>query len=310
MGLEDRAKDYYITGFQFTKTTHQDVYPAIDPSQPKLSLAGKVAVITGASRGLGGEGFLPAFLKAGIKGVVLLATNAEKLAAREKEVKEIAPQVQTLAIAVDNSDAPGVEAAFAKIKETFGHADILINAAGLVSGDGTALHETDVDAWWRNFEVNAKGPYLLIRSFLRLLPSPSTPATIVNVSSWQAFEVVPPMGGYFMSKWAADVLAQYVGAEYANVTAVAVHPGLVKTDMLREPFRSLFSLDTPGLVGSTAVWLCHEDAKFLSGRWIAANWDVEELVGRKEEIVKGNLLKPTLSGEFGYPTPKMGGSCV
>ena len=78
-----------------------------------------------------------------------------------------------------------------------------------------------------------------------------------------------------------------------------MHPGLVPTDMLREPFRSLFNLDSPELVGGTAVWLCQEKARFLSGRFVAANWNVGDLVARREEIVKGDLLKLGLKGGFG-----------
>ncbi|KAH6859099.1 short-chain dehydrogenase/reductase-like protein [Alternaria rosae] len=297
--LSKLPKDFYVTSMQFTKNAHQDAYPAIDPSIPEHSLAGKVAVITGASRGIGAMAMVPAFVKAGVKGVVLLASNAEKLAATEKSVKETNPNIETLTYALDISDTKGVEAAFEAIRQKFGHADVLVNAAGAMTGDGPKLHDTDPDQWWRNFEINGKGNYLLIRSFLRLLPSPDTPATIVNVSSWQAFFTVPPLGAYFMSKFILDALATYVAAEYPNVTAVSMHPGLVATDMLREPFRSLFNQDSPELVGGTAVWLCQEKAKFLSGRFIAANWDVEDLLSRKEEIVKDDLLKLTLKGDFG-----------
>ncbi|KAI4642686.1 uncharacterized protein J4E78_010015 [Alternaria triticimaculans] len=297
--LSKLPKDFYVTSMQFTKNAHQDAYPAIDPSIPEHSLAGKVAVITGASRGIGAMAMVPAFVKAGVKGVALLASNPEKLAATEKSVKEANPNIETLTYALDISDTKGVEAAFEAIRQKFGHADVLVNAAGAMTGDGPKLHDTDPDQWWRNFEINGKGNYLLIRSFLRLLPSPDTPATIVNVSSWQAFFTVPPLGAYFMSKFILDALATYVAAEYPNVTAVSMHPGLVATDMLREPFRSLFNQDSPDLVGGTAVWLCQEKAKFLSGRFIAANWDVEDLLSRKEEIVKDDLLKLTLKGDFG-----------
>ncbi|KAF7681087.1 hypothetical protein GT037_000063 [Alternaria burnsii] len=297
--LSKLPKDFYVTSMQFTKNAHQDVYSAIDPSSPEHSLAGKVAVITGASRGIGAMAMVPAFVKAGVKGVVLLASNAEKLAATEKSVKASNPTIETLTYALDISDTKAVEAAFEAIRQKFGHADVLINAAGAMTGDGPKLHDTDPDQWWRNFEINGKGNYLLIRSFLRLLPSPDTPASIVNVSSWQAFFTVPPLGAYFMSKYILDALATYVAAEYPNVTAVSMHPGLVPTDMLREPFRSLFNQDSPELVGGTAVWLCQEKAKFLSGRFIAANWDVEDLLSRKEEIVKDDLLKLTLKGQFG-----------
>ncbi|CAG5150632.1 uncharacterized protein ALTATR162_LOCUS2725 [Alternaria atra] len=297
--LSKLPKDFYVTSMQFTKNAHQDAYPAIDPSIPEHSLTGKVAVITGASRGIGAMAMVPAFVKAGVKGVVLLASNAEKLAATEKSVKAANPKIETLTYALDISDSKAVEAAFEATRQKFGHADVLINAAGAMTGDGPKLHDTDPDQWWRNFEINGKGNYLLIRSFLRLLPSPDTPATIVNVSSWQAFFTVPPLGAYFMSKFILDALATYVAAEYPNVTAVSMHPGLVATDMLREPFRSLFNQDSPELVGGTAVWLCQEKAKFLSGRFIAANWDVEDLLARKEEIVKDDMLKLTLKGDFG-----------
>lgn len=113
--------------------------------------------------------------------------------------------------------------------------------------------------------------------------------------------MVPPLGGYFISKFILDSLATYVAAEYPNVTAVSLHPGLVLTDMLREPFRSLFNQDSPELVGGTAVWLCQEKAKFLSGRFIAANWCVDDLLERKDEIVSGDLLKLTVKGQFGVP---------
>ncbi|CBX99298.1 hypothetical protein IAQ61_000568 [Plenodomus lingam] len=297
--LSKLPKDHYVTSMQFTKNAQQDVYPAIDPSLPEHSLAGKVVVITGASRGIGALAMVPAFVKAGVKGMVLLASNAEKLAATELSIRTSNPSIETLTCALDISNTKAVEAAFEQVKQRFGHADFLINAAGAMTGDGPKLHETDPDEWWRNFEINGKGNYLLIRSFLRLLPGPDTPAAIVNISSWQAFFVVPPLGGYFMSKFILDNLATYVAAEYPNVTAVSMHPGLVLTDMLREPFRSLFNQDSPELVGGTTVWLCQEKAKFLSGRFIAANWNVNDLLERKDEIVRDDLLKLTLQGQFG-----------
>lgn len=173
--LSDLPKDYYVKAMQFTKRTHQDAYPAIDPSLPEHSLAGKVVIITGASRGIGatvrpknyaspycttmietdtnldGKAMVPAFIKAGVKGMVLVASNATKLSTVEASVKEAHPEIETLTCAVDISDAQAVEKAFESIKQKFGHADILINAAGVLTGDGPKLHETNVDEWWKNF---------------------------------------------------------------------------------------------------------------------------------------------------------------
>jgi putative intracellular protease/amidase len=60
-----------------------------------------------------------------------------------------------------------------------------------------------------------------------------------------------------------------------------------------------FMKDTADLCGGTAVWLSSGDRQFLSGRYVAANWDVEELEARKEEIVQDNLLTVRLNGRFG-----------
>ena len=60
-----------------------------------------------------------------------------------------------------------------------------------------------------------------------------------------------------------------------------------------------FALDTPELVGGMAVWLTTKEAYFLNGRFVSVNWSVDELVARKEDIIKSNDLKMVLLGEFG-----------
>ena len=79
---------------------------------------------------------------------------------------------------------------------------------------------------------------------------------------------------------------------------MALAPGVVMTDMTTEAFKP-FAQDTPELVGGVAVWLATEEAKFMSGRFISANWMVDELVQRKEEIVKEGKLLFGLVGRLG-----------
>jgi NAD(P)-dependent dehydrogenase (short-subunit alcohol dehydrogenase family) len=119
------------------------------------------------------------------------------------------------------------------------------------------------------------------------------------LSHRQGFHVVLPLSGYFISKFIGDGLVTYAALQYPNVTFVAVYPGLVETDMLREPFRSYFDLDSPELVGGLAVWLCQRKARFLSGRFISINWSVDELEARKDEVLKDDLLKLRVRGQFG-----------
>lgn len=231
---------------------------------------------------------------------MLVGRDNKTLLTAEAAVKAINPSIQTLVFAADISSASAVTALFTTIQTTFNRqADILVNNAAANSGAGT-LHEVDPDEWWLNFEVNAKGAFLLTSKFISSLPDPfSTPATIINLVAGAAWLVVPHMSGYSLSKLAGLQLMNFVAATYPNVTAVALHPGLVETDMYDEAFRR-FNLDSPALVGGTTVWLAgQERAKFLSGRAVVANWSVEDLVERREEIVSGELLKMGLKGEFG-----------
>ncbi|ETS85053.1 hypothetical protein PFICI_03078 [Pestalotiopsis fici W106-1] len=295
-------KDMLIKSWQFTKTVHSDVYPSVDPTMPELSLAGKVAVITGASRGIGARGFAPAFARAGVKGLVLVATNAAKLQAVASDVHKINPAVKVLCLTADVSDQTQVEAAFREAKSTFGAADILVNNAG-VSLETLGCHWADEDprVWWDNFRVNSLGSYLVTRTFLReLLPARDAPATVISLTSGAALSIGSPFvhGSYCISKLAVQSMAVQLAAECPNITSVALDPYLVDTDMLPEHLR-MFDRVTPELVGGTAVWLSHPHAKFLTGRAIMVNWDVDELVAKSEEIAKGKQLQMEFVGPFG-----------
>lgn len=142
--------DVFVTSLQFTKNTYQDIYPAIDPTQPSLSLAGKVVIITGASRGIGGYGVVPAVAKAGAKGIVLVGTNYEKLVANEAKVHAINPAIKTLPVATEISDPKAVANLFAQVASTFGHADVLAHVAAIGVGNGK-FHEEEPATWWKNF---------------------------------------------------------------------------------------------------------------------------------------------------------------
>lgn len=120
----------------------------------------------------------------------------------------------------------------------------------------------------------------------------------MNMTSGLALMAAPGLSSYSLSKLAALQLQAFVAAENPNVTATSLHPGIVLTEMVTEYFKP-FAKDTPGLVGGTGVWLATEKASFLGGKYVAANWSVDDLVARKEEIVAGGKLSVVLKGEFG-----------
>ena len=138
---------------------------------------------------------------------------------------------------------------------------------------------------------------MLVTKYFLALVGKERPATIIGLSSAVGFLVVPGASAYSITKLADLQLALYTAAENPNVAAMAFHPGIVMTDMAVD-FAKPFAKDTPELAGAVVVWLSTDEARFLSGRYVTTNWDVSELLRRKEEIVSQDLLKVRLGGEF------------
>ncbi|KAH9211629.1 hypothetical protein DL95DRAFT_464718 [Leptodontidium sp. 2 PMI_412] len=294
--LAQLPDDFFVTSSQFTKTAYRDEYPELDVTQESFSQKGKVVIITGAGQGLGRKAFAASFAKAGAKAIVLIARNAEELEASSQDIKKINPEVLILAQSVDIRDESAVRNLFADIKTKFGTADVLVNNAG--SGKSALpVKEVDVSDFWYDFEVNVKGTLLMTQEFLKLVGD-SKPATIINITSAAAITILPGTSSYSLSKLVQVQIQRYVAAENPNIVAVSLHPGTVLTAITKPVFVK-FSKDTFALAGGVAVWLASEQAKFMNGRYMGANWSVKELVDRQEEIVEKGQLLVELQGSFG-----------
>lgn len=259
-------------------------------------MAGKVVIITGASQGLGARGHAPAFAKAGAKAIVLVARNVERLEALAMELNRAFPQVETLLFPADISDSLRVKELYQRVNHTYGHADILVNNAAILKAEGP-LQSLDPELWWDDLHVNARGTFLMTTNFLKSLPEESH-GTIINLTSGMAYGIYPGNSAYSLGKLVNLQMAAYVAAESPNVTSVSLHPGIVHTNMTTQSFKK-FALDTPELVGGVAVWLSTEKAKFMNGRYMNVNWNVNDLYERREEIQEGKLLQIDLRGNFG-----------
>ncbi|GKZ33559.1 hypothetical protein AbraIFM66950_003464 [Aspergillus brasiliensis] len=275
----------------FTKKAHRDVYSAINPEQPQLSQAGKVIVITGATRGLG-RGFAVAFAQAKPAAIVLLGRSADALAETEKQVKEISPETTVLTLVTDVRDEAGVNTAFETIVAKCGVPDVLVNNAGYLVNE--TIGECTIDSFWTVQEINVKGVLIVTKAFLQAIEFSSSSEqerTIINLTSVSTQKTAVPLDAYTISKVAVTKLTEFIAAEYPSITAVNLDPGMVATDMGNNvPIIAPFLHDTVELASGAAVWLCSGDRKFLSGRYFSVNWDVEELEARREEIVEKNLL--------------------
>lgn len=152
-------------------------------------------------------------------------------------------------------------------------------------------------------EINVKGTFLVSQAFLKAIQDvPSAPRTIINVTSIASQGCPPSMSSYSPSKISMCKFTAYLAQENPDITAVSLDPGFVLTDMSDSvPYLAGLFHDTPELSGGTAVWLASGDKAFMTGRYIAAYWDVEELESRKEEIIDGDFLTFGLRGKFGLP---------
>jgi NAD(P)-dependent dehydrogenase (short-subunit alcohol dehydrogenase family) len=108
-------------------------------------------------------------------------------------------------------------------------------------------------------ETNGRAAFLLSQGFLKLLGK-KRKGTIVNLTSALALTAMPIASSYGLSKLVVIQLQAYIAAENPNVTAVALHPGIVKTDMTHPIFEP-FALDTPALIGGVGVWLSTEQVR-------------------------------------------------
>jgi NAD(P)-dependent dehydrogenase (short-subunit alcohol dehydrogenase family) len=137
----------------------------------------------------------------------------------------------------------------------------------------------------------------MTQEFLKLVGD-AKPATIINITSAAGIMTIPWTSSYSLSKLIQIQIQRFVGAENPNIFAASLHPGAVMTPITKPAFVK-FSLDTHELAGGVAVWLATEKAKFMNGRYMGANWSVDELMEREKEIVEGGLLLEELKGNFG-----------
>jgi len=287
--------------YTFTRAVHSDTYAAIDPT--KVDHTGHAVFITGASRGIG-RAIAISFAQAGASYIAITGRTPPSslvpvLEAAAGAAGRTRPAVLALGVEVTSEET--VQHAAACVEQAFGRLDIVINNAGVLSAPAR-IADDDPREWWRAFDVNLRGPYLVTRAFIPLLlKSRDGLGTVVIVSSVGAHLTRAAMSSYQISKLAVLRLAEHVCSEYGNqgIVAYCVHPGNVPTDMvsglggLPDDLKHVFT-ETPELPGDAIVYLTAEKRKWLGGRYINCTWDMPEVLAKKDEIVEGDQLKVKL----------------
>jgi NAD(P)-dependent dehydrogenase (short-subunit alcohol dehydrogenase family) len=284
-----------VPGGNFVAGRH-DTYAYINPS--RFNLKGKNVLITGASKGVGKAAAI-SYAKAGTSGIAIAARSS--LDAVAQEIKDAAKSAghsepKVVSIKIDVTDRKSVEAAAEEYSRAFdGKLDILINNAGYLS-EFAGIPDSNPDEWWRDWEVNVKGVYLCSRSFMPLLAKSSL-KIIINVSSIGALFSPPHACSYATTKLAVLRFTEYLQQDHGEgkdgVLAIAVHPGGVATELAKNMPDAMHHVlvDTPELAGDTFLYLGAERRDWLGGRYVSACWDMEEFEKKKEDVIKGDLLK-------------------
>lgn len=207
-----------------------------------LSLKGKVAIVTGASRGIG-KAISKSLAEAGVN-LALNGRSQQQLEILAKELQESG--VETLTCPADLSNPETPKELVKKVIDHFGKVDFLINNAGIAIPK--PLSDTSVDEWDLHMSINARAPFLLSREAFPYLKK-SDMATIINISSVVGYKGYVNQGAYAASKHAlmglTKVLAQEVFPDNIRVHIIA--PGGVATEMatIARPDLDASSLATP-----------------------------------------------------------------
>jgi len=190
-----------------------------------FDLTGQVALITGASRGIG-LAIAEALAAAGAR-VVLASRKQEAVDAAAARIR--AAGGEALAVAAHTGEAAAVEALVARAAEQFGGLDILVNNAATNPHFGPFL-TADESHWDKILDVNVKGYFRMAKACVPAMRARGG-GKIVNVASVAGLEPQPMMGVYCVSKAAVLMMTEVLAAELAadNIQVNAIAPGFVKT---------------------------------------------------------------------------------
>lgn len=222
-----------------------------NPSRPYLlplmKLAGKVAIVTGAGRGIGRAIALD-LAREGCHVVITSRTQTDL----ESVAAEItALGVRALPLPLDLALAASIETLVARTVADFGTIDILVNNAAVLYA--SPLLSAGVEEWDKTMTVNLRCVFLLSQKVLALMKERRS-GYIINISSVGALGAKPDVAAYCVSKSGLVALSQslYTVAKEFGVKVSTVYPGVTDTDMVREA-------NQDGALGGPELWMQPED---------------------------------------------------
>jgi NAD(P)-dependent dehydrogenase (short-subunit alcohol dehydrogenase family) len=249
-------------------------------SKPTLDVSGKVAIVTGASRGIG-EAIARALAKHGAK-VVLSSRKLDGLTPVCDAIRKEGGEAT--AIPCHAGDEAQIKALVEKSVATYGKVDVLVNNAATNPYFGPMMN-VEWSAWDKTFDVNTKGYFMGMREVIKHLLARNAPGSIVNIASIAGLGAAAFQGVYGMSKAAVismtQTLAFEVGGNGIRINAIA--PGLVETkfagallqneDAVKrmEAGTPVRRIGQPDDIAGLALFLASDASNFITGQTLVAD---------------------------------------
>jgi NAD(P)-dependent dehydrogenase (short-subunit alcohol dehydrogenase family) len=247
-------------------------------------LANKVALITGAGRGIGAA-IAHAFAREGAA-VVLAELDLEMAQHTAREIEAAAGTSKVLAVQTDVTQSASVQHAVSEAERAFGAVDVLVNNAGInVFCDPLTMTDED---WRRCFAVDLDGVWNGCRAVLPGMVERGA-GSIVNIASTHSFKIIPGCFPYPVAKHGVIGLTRALGIEYAprNVRVNAIAPGYIETQLTHDwwneqtdpaaakqatlDLQPMKRIGRPEEVAMTAVFLASDEAPFINASCITVD---------------------------------------
>ncbi|MBM4453497.1 MAG: glucose 1-dehydrogenase [Chloroflexi bacterium] len=247
--------------------------------EKRLSLVGRVAIVTGGNRGIG-SGISLALAKAGAS--VVICYRRDEAAAKDITAKIEGMGKKAIALQADITDCDKVKEIAAKTVDTFGKVDILVNNAGIASR-GKNILDTEAKEFHKLMEVHFFGALHFTQAVLPHMRKQGR-GDIHFISSLETIACLPGHGPYVMAKAALEGMAKVLAKEELqnNIRVNIIAPGLVETEMGRRLVKANVGRDIkelyptmpfrracqPSDIGNLCAFLCSEDGGYISGHVI------------------------------------------
>ncbi|KAM6505544.1 hypothetical protein FSOLCH5_013720 [Fusarium solani] len=288
---------------QGIKTIHANTYPAISPSRPEVSQAGRTVLITGASAGIG-FGIARSYAQASVSRLILIGRRRDVLEASAAKLAAEFPETEFLPRVCDIASLEETAAFWSGIHADGITVDVLVlNAAKFGSPEPIITYK--IDSLWAECVTNVRSQLDFAQRFQAQEGFENKQKFLVYLASAvihsRAMESALP--SYTLTKKAGQILIQTLAdaADPKKLQIISYHPGSILSETARDAGMTEDSIhfDDIKLPSDFGVWAASSEAGFLHGRFVYAAWDLDELrSGEMQKRIKSdpNFLSFRLVG--------------